>query len=87
MTQPDSDLEQMARDVLGMDDDEFKEFLTLPKEEQTRVISQALGEEDDDGDLPGEQFLVDCYRRMNAADRQILERVAAALADARSQPD
>jgi hypothetical protein len=87
MTQSDGELEQLARDVLGMNDAEFKEFLALPKEEQTRVISQALGEGEDEGYLPGEQFLVDCYRRMNGADRQILERVAAALADSSSQPD
>jgi hypothetical protein len=73
-------LEQLARDVLGMNDAEFKEFLALPKEEQTRVISQMMGEEVDDEDLPGEQFLIGCYRRMNGTDRQVLERVAAALA-------
>ena len=80
MTQSDGELEQLARDVLGMNDAEFKEFLALPKEEQTRVISQMMGEEVDDEDLPGEQFLIDCYRRMSDADRQVVERVAAALA-------
>jgi len=85
MTQSDGDLEQLARDVLGMNDAEFKEFLTLPKEEQSRVISQAMGEEVDENYLPGEQLLIDCYRRMSAADRQTLERVAAALANSDSQ--
>jgi len=80
MTQSDGELEQLARDVLGMNDAEFKEFLALPKEEQTRVISQAMGEEIDANYLPGEQSLIACYRRMSDADRKVVERVAVALA-------
>lgn len=80
MSEPGGELELLAMKSLGMDEEEFAELLTLSREEQSRVIAEKLGEASEEVQT-GEPFLIQCYRKMSAADRQVVERVAAALAN------
>ena len=79
MAEADEELEQLAMKILEMEEEEFKEFLVLPKEDQMKIVAEALGQETEK-DQDDEQFLIQCYQRLSEADRQILKRVAAALA-------